>query len=250
MSRRWAMWSRVVHSSRTAGGRGGLPAADLAQVVEFLCGPSAFALLVQDSGDRRAQLDQQLHVQGGVIEPFGGQRAPGPVGRAVALDQSEPEEPFDHGRQVHPVESGQPPGELGVVERGWPHAHLREARQVLVGGVQDPFVVAQHLGDGPQRGQRVGAVADRVDQHGAGAGAPDLDQVRAVGVAEPRGPLGVDGERPVPAAEQPRGRLDLADGDRQRRNPVGGTQQRRGFGLGSLDCGFAHVRRVTASRGR
>ena len=130
MSRRWAMWSRVVHSSRTAArprrsrtlwipdvrrqrsrrGRRGLSASRGPQIVEFLCGPIGFALLRQDRRDRRAQFDEHFHVERRVVEPVRGQRALGPVGRAMALDQPQTQQPLDHGRQVHPVESGQPPG--------------------------------------------------------------------------------------------------------------------------------------------
>ena len=236
-----------------------------ADVFEFLRGPVGFSLLRQYTRHRLAQFDQQFHVQGGVVEPLGGQRAPRPVGRPVPLGQSEAQQPLDHGRQVHPVEPGQAPGELGVVELRRPHADLGQARQVLIGGVQDPFVVAQHGGDRPQRGERVGAVADRVDEHRARAGPPDLDQIRAVGVAEPRRALGVHRERPVPAAQELRGCLDVANGHRQARNPVRGAQQRSGrgfgavgfgavgFGAGGLGAGgfirgrCGHVRRVTAS---
>ena len=210
-----------------------------AQIVEFLCGPVRFALLGQDARDRLAQLDQQLDVQGGVVEPLGGQRALGPVGRPVPLGQSETQEPFDHDRQVHPVEPGQSSGQLGVVELRRPHADLGQARQVLIGGVQDPFVVAEHVRDGPQRGQRVGAVADRVDEHGAGAGPPDLDQIGPVGVAEPRRPLGVHRERPVPAAQQ------LARPPRSRRpSPKVAEPLRRGAAAAWVRARCRRVRRL------
>ena len=116
---------------------------------------------------------------------------------------------------------GQASGQLGVVQRRRPHADLGQTRQILIGGVQDPLVRAEHLGDGPQRGQRVTAVADRVDEHGAGAGPPDLNQVGPVGVAETRRPLGVHREWSVPAIQECGGRLDLADGHREIRDPVG-----------------------------
>ncbi len=54
---------------------------------------------------------------------------------------------------------------------------------------------------GAQHGQRVTAVADRVDQYGAGLGPPDLNQVGAAGVAETRRPLGVYRERSAPAVQ-------------------------------------------------
>lgn len=225
----------------------------LPQIVEFLCGPIGFALLRQHVGDRGAQLDEQLHIQGGVVEPFGGQRALGPVGRAVALGQPEAQQPLDHGRQVHPLEPGQPPGQLGVIQRRWPHAHLRQTGQVLIRGVQDPLVAAEHLGHRPQRPNRVGAVAHRVDQHGAGPGPADLDQVGPVGVAESRRPLGVHRERPAAAVQPPRRVLDVGDAGRDRRDAFGRVRQRDGSGHAAtrpLGRRFAHARRVTASSGR
>ena len=152
----------------------------------------------------------------------------------MALGQPEPQQPLHHGRQVHPVESGQSPGELGVVQRGRTHADLGQTRQILIGGVQDPLVGAEHLGDGPQRGQRVDAVADRVDEHGAGAGPPDLDQVGPVGVAETRRPLGVHRERSVPAVQDcaAAAAIWLTVTERAR-EPVGGVQERGGFGFGA-----------------
>ena len=175
----------------------------------------------------------------------------------MALGQPETQEPFGHGRQVHPVEAGQPAGELGVVQRGRPHADLGQAGQVLIGGVQDPFVSREHLGDGPQRGQRVRAMADGVDEHRAGAGPPDLNQVGPVGVAETRRSLGVHRERSAPTVQELCGRLDLADGHGDIGNALGGVEQRGGFGFGAAGRSavgpvgrrFAHVRRVTASPG-
>ncbi len=139
----------------------------------------------------------------------------------MALGQPETQQPLDHRRQVHPVEPGQPSGKLGVVQRRRLHADFGQARQVLIGAVQDPFVGVEHLGDRPQRRQRVGAVADGVDEHGAGPGPPDLNQVGPVGVAETRRSFGVHGKRSAPTFQESRGRLDLADGHREIGNPVG-----------------------------
>ena len=120
----------------------------------------------------------------------------------MAFGQSHAEQSLRHRRQVDPVETGQPPGQFGVVHRRRPHSDLGQARQVLVGGVQNPLVVAEHLGDGPQHCQGVAAVADRVDQHRSRAVPADLNQIGAVGVAESRRPLGVHREWTVAARQQ------------------------------------------------
>ncbi len=228
------------------------------QVVEFLCGPIGFALPGEDLRDRRAQLDEQFHVQRGVVEPFGGQGPLGPVRRAVALGQPETQQPLDHGGQVHAFEPGQAARELGVIQRGRPHAHLRQTGQVLIGRVQDPFVGAQHLGHRPQRLQRVAAVAHRVDQHGAGARPADLDQVGPVGVAETRRPLGVHRERPAPTVQALGRGLDFVHAHRDGRDAFGRAWKWGGGGFGAAGRAaarpvgrrFAHARRVTASSGR
>ncbi len=131
----------------------------------------------------------------------------------MAFGQAQTEQPLHHGREVHPVEPCQPSGQLSVVERRWPHADLGQTRQILVGGVQDPFVRVEHLGDGPQHRHRVTAVADRIDQYGAGAVPPDLDQIGPIRVAKPRGAFGVDSERPVAGAQQLGGCGDLGGAD-------------------------------------
>ena len=87
MSRRRAMWSRVVHSSRTAASarrsrtlwmpdvrrhRSRRVGARFegAQVFEFLCGPIGFALLGQHRGDRGRAVREHLDVEGGVVQPL------------------------------------------------------------------------------------------------------------------------------------------------------------------------------------
>ena len=197
----------VAHLVDTGGASPAIPAgrrrglASGPKVVEFLCGPSAFVLLGQHARDRFTQLDEHLDVESRIVEPRRRQRTPRPVRRAVAFGQPDTEQALRHRRQVDPVETGQPPCQLGVVQRRWPHADLGEARQILVGRVQNPLVLGQHVGDGPQHGLRVAAVAHRVDQHGARAGSPDLNQVGAVGVPESRGPLGVHRERAMAAGQ-------------------------------------------------
>ena len=115
----------------------------------------------------------------------------------MALGQAQPEESLHHGGEVDAVESGQPAREFGVVQGGRVQAHFGQAGQVLVGGVQDPFVSGQHVGQWRQDVDRAAAVVDRVDQDRAGPGPTDLDQVGTVGVTETGGPFGVDGEGTV-----------------------------------------------------
>ena len=190
-------------------------AIDCAQVLEFLCRPLGLALFLEHVADRRSQFEEHLDVQRGVVEPFGRQRPLGPVGGAVSLHQPQTEQPLHHRGQVHPVEAGQPAGQLGVVQLRRRHADLGQTRQILVGGVQHPLVGGQYLGDRGQRRHRVAAVVDRVDQHRASAGAADLHQVGAVGVAEARRALGVDGERAVPDAKSSAARAISLRTDRQ-----------------------------------
>ena len=90
--------------------------------------PSVFACLDQCCLHGVAQLDQDLDVEGRVVQPLVGQRATGPVGGAVTLDQSEAEEVFDHGGQVDPGDTREPAGQFGVVERGAPEVQLAQAR--------------------------------------------------------------------------------------------------------------------------
>ena len=80
----------------------------------------------------------------------------------MALGQAEPEQPPHHRGEVHPVVPGKPTRQLGVVQRRRAHPNLGQARQVLIGGVQDPQVGAEHIGDRPQRLDRVAAAADRI----------------------------------------------------------------------------------------
>ena len=95
--------------------------------------------------------------------------------------------------------------------------------------------MVEHLGDGPQRRQRVGAVADRVDEHRAGADPPDLNQVGAVGVAETRRPLGIHRERPMAAVQESRGAAIWPTVTESSGTPSAGC--RSGVGAGSVLSG-------------
>ena len=73
--------------------------------------------------------------------------APWPFGQAQA------EQALHHGGEVHSLETGQPPGEFGVVQRRRAQTDFGQAGQILVGGVQNPFVIGEHLGDRPETRQ-------------------------------------------------------------------------------------------------
>ncbi len=67
-------------------------------------------------------------------------------------------------------------------------------------------------------------MADRIDEHGAGAGPPDLNQIGAVGVTETGGPFGVHRERAVAAGQQLSGGIDFAGSRGEVGHPVGGME--------------------------
>jgi len=102
----------------------------------------------------------------------------------VSFGQAQAEHALHHGGEVDPVEAGQPTGQFGVVESRRTQAHLGQARQVLIGGVQNPLVVGQHISQWCQDVDRTAAVVDRIDQHRSCTVATNLDQIRAVGIPE------------------------------------------------------------------
>ena len=120
----------------------------------------------------------------------------------MALRQLQAEELLHHRGEVDLVVAREAAGEFGVVERRRSHADLGQAGQVLVGRVQHPLVGGQHLRDRSQRGDRITAVVDGVDEHRARTGPPDLDQVGAIRIAEARRAFGVDRERSVAGRQE------------------------------------------------
>ena len=231
------------HRSRRVG-----CAFEVAEVLELLGGPFGLALFLEHGRDGGFQFDEHFDVERGVIQPLLRQRSFGPVGGAVALLQTEPEQALHHRRQVHPVEAGQPAGQFGVVKLRRAHSDLGEARQVLVGGMQHPLVGGEHLGYGRQGGQGVSAVVDGVDQHGARAVAVDLHQVGPVRVTETGGAFGVDGERAVPGRKEVGGLLDLVRGHRQQRDTARGGEQ--GCGVGGSPLARLRRSRLRSSQAR
>ncbi len=133
---------------------------------ELLLRPSELALGGQLVVEHVAQLDEHLDVERGVAQPVLGERPVGPVGRRVALLQAEPEDVLHHRAEADALVAEQPPGQLGVEQLAGGEADLRQAGEVLRGGVQDD------LGVGQRRVQlrQVGA-GGGVDERAAGAGA-------------------------------------------------------------------------------
>ena len=162
--------------------------------LELLPGPVALALLLEDRGQRVAQVDQHLDVQRRVDQPLLGQRPGAPVGRRVPLHQRVAEQRLDHRAEPDAGEAGQPGGELGVEDPRGHEPDLGEARQVLVGGVQHPLGVGDGVLDHREIRQR-----DGVEQTGARAVAPHLHEIGALAVPVAGGALGVDGHRAGPA---------------------------------------------------
>ena len=221
-SRSAAIWSRVVHSARTA---------PRARRPRTLCRPDvrrhwstrvcwvkplshsnssaahpSLPVSASSAAEHLAQLDEHLDVEGGVLEPRFGERARRPVDGGVLLGHPLAQQRLDQRGQPDPRVAEQPPGELGVEQSRGVQPELGQAGQVLGRGVQDPLGALEGL---LQRGQRV--EGDRVDQEGAGAFAAQLDQVGAGRVAVAGGPLGVDGDRAGAAGD---GRADLGEAGR------------------------------------
>ena len=100
------------------------------------------------------------------------------------------EQGLDERAQADAGVAQQPPGQLGVEERGGAQADLGEAGEILGRGVQDPLDAVECVVE-------VGEIVegDGVDQGGAGPLAAKLYQVGALGVAVARGAFGVDGDR-------------------------------------------------------
>ena len=73
----------------------------------------------------------------------------------------------------------EPGGQLGVEQGGGPQAEGGQAGDVLVGGMKDPLGAVEGGGQLCQR-----TAGDRVDEEGADAFTPELDEVGVLSVAE------------------------------------------------------------------
>ena len=186
--------------------------------------------LLELGGHQVAQLDEDLDVEGGVLQPRLGQRARGPVGGGVLLAHPLAQQGLDQGGEPDAGVAEQAAGELGVEERGGLQADLAQAGEVLGRGVQDPLGAGEGLLEGGQ-----GLEGDRVDQPGAGALAAQLDEVGAGRVAVARRPLGVDGDRAGGRGERLAGLGEARLGVGDPGQPVAQGQQRDLGGLGLRD---------------
>ena len=162
---------------------------------ELLPGPLGLALLRQLRREGVPQLDQNLHVQRGVTEPFGGQRPGGPVRRRVALLEREAEHGLHQHTEPDPWVAQQAAGEFGVEQLARPVPEFGQAGQVLGGRVQHGLRAGQRRVE--RRQVRAG---DRIDQHRARAPPAQLHQEGAVPVAVAGGALGVDRDRALACA--------------------------------------------------
>ena len=151
---------------------------------------------------RSRDLAEYLDVERRVSKP-GLRQWPGrPVDGRVLLGKGEPEIVLDDGSEPDPRQTDEPSSELGVEQSRRMQANLRQARQILGGGVQDPLDIGQGVCDGREIGTR-----DRVEQPGARALAPDLDEICPLAIAVAGRALRVDRRR-TGASSKERGRAD------------------------------------------
>ena len=108
---------RVLTRRRGRGGAHGL---------EFLLGPFKLSGLDQSFFRGPAQLDQDLHVEGGVIEPVLRQGALGPVDGGVFLGEREPQELLSHGCQSDLSQAQQSAAQLAGLPLHRPQAQAVE----------------------------------------------------------------------------------------------------------------------------
>ena len=196
-SRFWASESRSSHISRTAASwrrsriwwspevlpprvNPGRSDACRQDGGELLLGVFQFAVRLEQLDQFFAQFGEDLHVQGGVAQPRLGEGPGGPVSGGMLLGEAESQQLFDDGGQPDARQAGKPRSQFGVEESVRPHAELKQAREVLAGGMQNPFDTLERIVDDGQVFERFGIYQPR-----AGAFAADLDEEGALAVAEP-----------------------------------------------------------------
>jgi len=116
--------------------------------LELLFGPPRLALGFQVVGHEIADPAEHLDIEGGIAQPGLRQRSGRPVHRRVLLGKAEPEVVLDDRCQPNAGQTHEASPELGVEQPGRVQTHLREAGQVLGGGMQDPLDIADHVSNG------------------------------------------------------------------------------------------------------
>jgi hypothetical protein len=97
----------------------------------------------------------------------------------MVLGQAQPQGLLDDSSQPDVLASQEPGGQLGVEQGGGPQAEGGQAGDVLVGSMKDPLGAVEGGGQLCQR-----TAGDRVDEEGADAFTPELDEVGVLSVAE------------------------------------------------------------------
>jgi hypothetical protein len=118
----------------------------------------------------------------------------------VLLQQPYPEQLLDHGAEGNAGIAQQSCGELGVEQSPGSKPDLVQTRQVLTGGMDHPLGL-HHRGT---ECRKIGWLAEgsRIHQMRPCPGAPQLDEIGALAVAEAVCPFCVHGDRPSPAAQR------------------------------------------------
>ena len=114
----------------------------------------------------------------------------------MTLDQVSAKLRLHQGAEAHPLPTQKPCSELGVEESSGFEIDLTQTGKVLGRGMQDPHRIVQDLSE---RGEITHG--NGVDEPGGAAAPIKLQQIGALPVAEPRGPLGVHRNGPMARAD-------------------------------------------------
>jgi hypothetical protein len=193
---------------------------------ELLLGPLELAVLREPAAQLGAQLDEDLHVEGGVLQPVLRERPSRPVRSTMALGQGHAQDVLHHRAQSDPGHAQQAPGQLRVEQGGGGQAQLGQAGKVLAGGVKDPLRAAQRRGKAGDAGQGM-----RIDQRAAGPLTADLDQVGTLAVPVTGGALGVHRDRARACHEVVNDPVEVVLGLGDPRQPVAQLERGQGCGL-------------------
>ena len=144
-------------------------------------------------GEHGGQVEQIVDIQCGVDQPGFGQRPARPVVRRVCLPQLDAQLGLEEGAEGGSRLGEKPCGQFGVEDARGDDVDLLHARQVLRGSVHDPGGAAAGVDQGTEvRPLTAVLEGDGIDQPGACALAPDLQEVGLRPVAMPVGALGVE----------------------------------------------------------